>query len=63
MGTLNEYLHTVGSTTVNTTTWQPNFVPKPFHFCVTILYTRSRLYSLQVRSEVEAVVDDLHITI
>jgi len=63
MGTLNEYPHNFGSTIVNTIALQPNFVPKPLHPCVTVLYTRSRLCSLQVRSEVEAVVDDLHITI
>jgi len=61
MGTLNEYLHTAGSTTVYTTAWQPNFGPKPLHLCVTVHYNRSRLCSLQIRSEVEAAVDDLHI--
>jgi len=63
MGTLNDYLHTAGSTTVNTAALQPNFGTKPLHLCVTVPYTRSRQCSLQVRSEVEAVVDDLHKTI
>jgi len=55
--------HTDGSITVYTTAWQPNFRPKPLHLCVTVLCNRSRLCSLQLRSEVEAVVDDLHLSI